>query len=189
MTCYVRIMKISTILEGGRQFHVPLPSGQKYVPRKSDEVFFNPHQEINRDFSILTLRAFTKLYRKKSFSACEPFGGAGIRTCRYIRETPISQIYYNDVNSTAFQIAEMNVEQLTEENQARVQMQNKEFSEFLNFLSQEDLVFDFIDIDPYGTPIPYAYNIIKYINKLGLYWFWIDINQITCTISSCMLFI
>jgi tRNA (guanine26-N2/guanine27-N2)-dimethyltransferase len=114
------------------------------------------------------LRAFAKLEGKKSFTACEPFGGAGIRTCRYVGETPISKIYYNDVNSTAFQIAQMNVEQLIEEEQNRIHMQNKEFSDFLNFLYLKGLVFDFIDIDPYGTPIPYAYHIIKFIKKAGL---------------------
>ena len=159
---------MGTILEGGRHFYVPLPSVRKDVPRKSDEVFFNPHQEINRDFSILVLRAFTKLYRKKSLTACEPFGGVGIRTCRYIKETSISDIYYNDVNPVAFQIAKMNVDQLTEEKQAGVHMQNKEFSDFLNILSLENLVFDFIDVDPYGSPIPYAHRIIKFINKSGL---------------------
>ena len=161
-------MKTGTTTEGGRQFHVPLPSSQKDVPRKSDKVFFNPHQELNRDFSVLALRAFAKLYEKEFLTACEPFGGAGIRTCRYASETPFSKIYYNDVNSTAFGIAKLNVKQLTKENQEKIQMQNAEFSDFLNFFSQKDQVLDFIDIDPYGTPIPYVHRVIKLINRFGL---------------------
>ena len=161
-------MRTSTITEGGMVFRIPHLPTNTDVPKKSDEVFFNPHQEFNRDFSVLVLRAFAKFYEKDNLKACEPFGGIGIRTCRYAIETPFSDIYYNDVNSNAFRIAKSNIQQLKREDQAKIHLFNNEYTEFLNILLQDDQVFDFIDIDPYGTPIPYSHGVIKLINKSGL---------------------
>ncbi|MFX0185281.1 MAG: hypothetical protein ACFE95_19540, partial [Candidatus Hodarchaeota archaeon] len=83
-------MKTNEIKEGLGTFLVAASNNSDNIPRRSDDVFFNPHQEINRDISILTLRAYSKINEIQELTVCEPLCGSGIRSCRYAQETPSS---------------------------------------------------------------------------------------------------
>lgn len=161
-------MDLKTIREGGKDYHVPnLDSGEE-VPRKTDEVFFNAYQDINRDFSVLLIRAYSKNHKKEGLRVCEPFGGVGIRTCRYITETPTTKVFYNDINSNAINIAKLNSKSLSPNLQNRIIFHNDDVADFLNHLYSEKEIMDIMDVDPYGSPIPYVHNSLKLVTNHGL---------------------
>ena len=161
-------MEFSKIIEGGKEYYVPSPIINNKIPRKSDEVFFNPHQKINRDISVLVLKVFAKLNNKDNIVICEPFGGIGVRTCRYALEVPSSTIHYNDVNPKAFRIAQHNFSHLSELYRDKISAHNGEFTDFLNSLYLDHPLMDFMDIDPYGSPIPFVHRSLKFVTTQGL---------------------
>jgi tRNA (guanine26-N2/guanine27-N2)-dimethyltransferase len=156
------------ICEGGNDYEVPMPTSLDSVPRKSDKSFFNKHQEFNRDFSVLVLRNYTNSTNKKKLAVCEPFGGVGVRSCRYIVETPITNLYYNDVNKEAIEIAKRNFRNLPISSKDKISISNLEFTDFINSLYSKNQIMDFIDIDPYGSPISYVHSSLKLITVSGL---------------------
>lgn len=161
-------MKLIEIQEGLGTFLVPKSSINEHIPRRSDEVFFNFHQEINRDLSVLALRAYGNINSKTKMRVCEPLCGSGIRSARYALEAPTSMIYSNDINSTAVKISQKNIKRLPNSYAEKIHLYNMECNSFLQSLNVKDIVFDFIDIDPYGTPIPFVHNSIHLINLHGL---------------------
>ncbi|MHA2245617.1 MAG: hypothetical protein ACXADY_11690 [Candidatus Hodarchaeales archaeon] len=161
-------MKLVEIQEGLGNFLIPCSKTNDHIPRRSDEVFYNFHQEINRDFSVLALRAYGRINAKKNLIVCEPLCGSGIRSIRYELETPTSSIYCNDINSNAVDITQKNINRLPRTSAEKIQLFNMDCNSFLQKLNVENLVFDFIDIDPYGTPIPFVQNSIRSVNLQGL---------------------
>ena len=161
-------MKLTKIIEGGNEYDVPIPSSFDSIPRKSDESFFNTYQELNRDISVLVLRNHSNSRNKKDFAACEPFGGVGVRSCRYAVETPVTNIYYNDVSKEALKIVEKNISNLPSNFKAKISISNLEFTDFINYLYSKKQIMDFIDIDPYGSPISYVHSSLKLITISGL---------------------
>ncbi|MFX0123026.1 MAG: hypothetical protein ACFFAE_05260 [Candidatus Hodarchaeota archaeon] len=161
-------MKLIEIQEGLGTFLVPASNIEEHIPRRSDEVFFNFHQEINRDFSILALRAYGNINSRTDLRVCEPLCGTGIRSARYAMETPSSSIYCNDINSTAVEITQKNINRLPKASSKKIQLFNLDCNSFLQALNTKDIIFDFIDIDPYGTPIPFVHNSVHLITLHGM---------------------
>ena len=161
-------MDLTTITEGGKKYNVPLLDPRDIVPRKNDEVFFNVYQDINRDFSVLLIRAYSKMHEKEKLRICEPFGGVGVRTCRYVTETPAIKVFYNDNNPNAINIAKLNSEALSPSLKQKIIFHNDDVTDFLNFLYSKKEIMDIMDVDPYGTPIPYVHNSLKLVTNQGL---------------------
>jgi tRNA (guanine26-N2/guanine27-N2)-dimethyltransferase len=161
-------MKLIEIQEGLGTFLIPESTTEKHIPKRSDEVFFNFHQEINRDISVLALRAYGNINSKNDLKVLEPLCGSGIRSARYALEAPTSSIYCNDINLNAVNIARKNVNRLPKSKAEKIQLYNMECNSFLQSLNVQDLIFDFIDIDPFGTPIPFVHNSIHLITLYGL---------------------
>lgn len=161
-------MKLVEIQEGLGTFLIPDPKTKDHIPKRSDDVFFNFHQEINRDFSVLALRAYGRENTKTNLTVCEPLCGTGVRSARYASETPSSSIYCNDINSKAVKIAQKNINRLSNTQAEKIRLFNMECNVFLQTLNEKNIIFDFVDIDPFGTPIPFAQNSIKSVNLQGL---------------------
>ncbi len=161
-------MKLIEIREGLGTYLVPESNTVEHIPRRSDNVFFNFHQEINRDLSVLALRAYGNINSKSDLRVCEPLCGSGIRSARYAMETPTSSIYSNDINSDAINIAQKNINRLPKVSAKKIQLYNMECNFFLQTLNIKDIIFDFIDIDPFGTPIPFVHNSVHLITLNGL---------------------
>lgn len=153
-------MRMLEVREGSFSFYVPHPQNNRNIPRRSDVVFFNPEQEINRDFSVLALRAYAKLMNKTELSICEPLCGTGIRSCRYSLESPVSSIFCNDINDRAIELTRKNISSLPNLLRQRFRVYKMECNDFLRKCLTEGNYFDVVDIDPYGTPVPYVQNSI-----------------------------
>jgi tRNA (guanine26-N2/guanine27-N2)-dimethyltransferase len=161
-------MKLDKIIEGGNEYFVPVPISSDSVPRKSDESFFNKNQELNRDLSVLVLRNHIMSKNKKGISVCEPFGGVGVRSCRYLREAPVNDLFYNDANLQAIKVAKYNFENIPTMFKNKISISNLDFADFISELYLKKQIMDFIDIDPYGSPISFVHSSLKLVNVSGL---------------------
>ncbi len=161
-------IELVEIKEGLGKFLISPPKLNDNIPRRSDTAFFNTHQEINRDFSVLAIRAYAQTNEKSELMICEPLCGSGIRSCRYAIETPSTHIYCNDLNLNAIDVAKQNYSRLSKEISNKIHLSNMEGNLFLQQLNLRDLIFDFVDIDPYGTPIPFVQNSIQLVTTQGL---------------------
>jgi tRNA (guanine26-N2/guanine27-N2)-dimethyltransferase len=161
-------MKLDKIFEGGNEYVVPVPISSDSVPRKSDESFFNKNQELNRDISVLVLRNHIISKNKKGVSACEPFGGVGVRSCRYLLEAPVNKLFYNDANLQAIKVARNNFENIPTTFKSKISISNLDFTDFINDLYLKKQIMDFIDIDPYGSPISFVHSSLKLVTVSGL---------------------
>ncbi len=112
-------------------------------------VFYNPVMELNRDLSVLAIKAYVKDLGHE-ISICDAFGGSGIRGIRYAKEIEeVSNVVITDINPLAVQYANENIETNDLDNV-------KVYKEDANILLRKCRgKFDVVDIDPFGTPSPY----------------------------------
>ena len=135
---------MNKITEG--KITIEIPKGDI---RKKDTVFYNPKMQLNRDISILAIKVFEKMAKRK-ITAADALSSSGIRTLRIAKECDnIEKVLINDMNPSAIKTAEKTAKDNN--------IKNAEFStEDANvFLSKNKCLFDYIDIDPFGSPIYY----------------------------------
>ncbi|MGJ7028616.1 MULTISPECIES: tRNA (guanine(10)-N(2))-dimethyltransferase [Methanothermobacter] len=133
-----------TVNEGSVKIQVPDFSR---VSSKAP-VFYNPDMEFNRDVSVLALQVFQRMV-DRAIKVADTFAGSGIRAIRYLKEVDgVAEAWANDINPLAVECIERNsrmnsVSPLVSREDAGV------------FLRSNQGVFDFIDVDPFGTPAPF----------------------------------
>lgn len=113
--------------------------------------FYNSSQRINRDISILFLQS------RMPRLALDAFGGTGIRGIRFNKEAGVNTVI-SEINPASCGIIEENAAR----NSAGVEVHNERFERTL-----ERHLFDYIDIDPYGSIIPYADAAIQAVRNRG----------------------
>lgn len=93
---------------------------------------------------------------------CEPLTGSGVRTLRYLNECRGDfKAILCDANPLAAETAQKNVEALGFSNRAEVVHGD---AKLLLMSKSREQRFDFVDIDPFGTPAPYLYAAVQSIN-------------------------
>ena len=132
---------------------------------KKFKAFYNPAQELNRDLTVLSIATymnFTKYRKDKEkknfseykFNIIEPLSATGLRCIRYYSELPrekINNIYSNDMDPKAVECININIEKNNVDNNIF-----KVFnSDAAQLMYQNPKFFDVIDLDPYGTAIPF----------------------------------
>jgi tRNA (guanine26-N2/guanine27-N2)-dimethyltransferase len=149
-----------TIIEEEIKIKAELP--KKDVNRKMP-IFYNPLMESNRNISILLLNSVTN----KNMKIADPLAGSGIRSLRFLKELKkgkIKELFVNDLKDNF----ELNfTENLTINkinNNEKIKISNQEATLFL--LTQEG--FDYIDLDPFGTPNPFLSSAIARISRKGI---------------------
>ncbi|MFB6222638.1 MAG: tRNA (guanine(26)-N(2))-dimethyltransferase [Haloarcula sp.] len=111
---------------------------------KGADVFFNPVQELNRDITVAALRAYRdRTPRVSSYlDATAASGIRGVRAAANDWETTLCDI---DDDATA----------LCEQNLDRNDLDASVRRADANVLMHSE-AFDVVDVDPFGTPIPFA---------------------------------
>jgi tRNA (guanine26-N2/guanine27-N2)-dimethyltransferase len=158
------------ITEGRVKVLVPklkafMKSPSEYAPSKAP-VFYNPVMELNRDLAVLALQACQRMV-KREISVCEPLAGCGIRGIRFAKEVEgVQKVLMGDINKNAFQLANHNVHmnRLSE----RVAVKNDDANHLLAQYSAPRKRFDAVDIDPFGSPVPYLDSAIRALRNYGL---------------------
>lgn len=137
----------------------------EYAPSKAP-VFYNPVMELNRDVAVLALQAYQRIVGKE-LSVCEPLAGCGVRGIRFAVEVDgVAKVVLNDLNPLAAKLARFNVE----ENRlsSKVSVENKDANLLLSEYAAPRRRFDYIDIDPFGSPIPYVESALRALRNRGL---------------------
>ena len=136
-----------------------------YAPSKAP-VFYNPIMELNRDFAILAIKTYQKIM-KKEITFCEPLASTGIRGVRIAREvTNIRKILLGDIKPKAIKLARLNIKSNGFEELIEVANQDANF--LLNQFGAPKKRFNVIDIDPFGSPVPYLDSAIRGLQNKGM---------------------
>lgn len=155
-----------TVLEGAAKIIIPRrelfrrPDGA-YEPAWSP-VFYNPIMHINRDITSLATYSY---FKGKEYFFVEPLGGTGVRGIRLALETNGAGII-NDVDPISFYYIKRNI--IINKVENRVAPYLHEANALLNSLTFSGLPVDYIDIDPYGSPVPFIDSAIKPLGKKSL---------------------
>ena len=137
----------------------------EYAPSKAP-VFYNPIMELNRDLAVMALQAYQKLVDRK-ISACEPLSGCGIRGIRLAVEVEgVNRIVLNDINEKAAKLAGFNVQYSNLGK--RISVMNEDAGLLLSRFAAPRRRFDYIDVDPFGSPVPYMDSAIRALRDNGL---------------------
>jgi tRNA (guanine26-N2/guanine27-N2)-dimethyltransferase len=136
-----------------------------YAPSKAP-VFYNPVMELNRDISVLAIQAYQRTVNRE-ISICEPLASSGARGLRYAKEIHgVSKVLINDINMRAVKIAKHNVQLNNLED--RVSVKHKDANCILSCHGAPRKRFDVVDIDPFGTPVPYLDSALRALRNNGL---------------------
>jgi tRNA (guanine26-N2/guanine27-N2)-dimethyltransferase len=159
-----------TIEEGAATLIVPdigKPEA-KHIDRARSQapVFFNPTQKTNRDSAVLALGAHQRRIHRQVV-ACEPMCGTGARGIRLALEVDgVERVILGDLNPLAVEISKKNasINGVSD----RVEVRFLEANLLLSLHARPYRRLDYIDIDPYGTPVPFLDTAVRACRKDGL---------------------
>ncbi|MBS3790300.1 MAG: methyltransferase [Candidatus Thermoplasmatota archaeon] len=137
-------MNLVEASEGEVKIRVPEFDDSQGPKEKGDGVFYNPSMEKSRDIFI----SFLKSWAQKDLSLLDGMAASGIRGIRALKETPISKVTMNDISEEAVNLIRKNVEKNSV--QANITHESVE-----KHIIKNRYDYDYIDIDPFGTPVPY----------------------------------
>jgi len=151
-------------VEGRVRFLCPkLPSEKGYAPT-SLPAFFNPVSKPSRDIAVLLVRRF---FKEKKIRACEPLAGTGVRSIRLaVESNAIKYILVNDISRNAYELIRRNA--LLNEVEDLVEASNIDANELLASRGRGRTRFDYVDIDPAGSPAPFMENGFRGCGREGV---------------------
>lgn len=142
-----------------------IPKHGNVLPSKLP-VFFNPVMELNRDVAVLALQAFQRI-TKCEVDVCEPLAGCGIRGVRFAVEVEgIKHVWLNDINEKAAELARLNAKENDVER--LISVENSDANFFLSQHAAPRKRFDYVDVDPFGSPVPYLDSAVRAVRDGGL---------------------
>jgi len=137
----------------------------KYAPSKAP-VFYNPLMELNRDLAVVALQTYQKMFKKRIL-ACEPLTGCGVRGVRLAREVEgVHKVVINDISPEAAELAQFNVKNNRVAEQ--VEVLNEDANLLLSKYAAPRKRFDYVDLDPFGSPAPYMDSAVRALRNGGL---------------------
>ncbi len=105
--------------------------------------------DLSRDTSVVLVDALDIK------SAMDPLAATGARGIRYLNETSIDKLFVNDINSDAVKLIEENV------NINNLQEKSEIFNKDANLLFSQDKKVDFVDLDPFGSPMNFIDSALR----------------------------
>ena len=127
---------------------------------KGKEPFYNPAMELNRDLSILVCQWLID-NSKSHVRLLDGLAASGIRGIRFTNELDGDfDVTINDWNPDAFILIDKNIEKLKLKNTIPLNCN-------LNSLLSESK-FDYIDIDPFGSPVYFIDSAMRSISNGGI---------------------
>jgi tRNA (guanine26-N2/guanine27-N2)-dimethyltransferase len=149
-------MKQKKIIEG--EIHLSVPEGYKL--NASMPVFYNAIQVLNRDLSSIILNTIERK-SELPLRVLDLLSASGIRGLRIKAEVPNVDVTINDYKKEAFKLMKKN----TKLNKLKVKIENKP----ANVLLTELKTYDYLDLDPFGTPVPFLDSAIKRLSPNAIF--------------------
>jgi tRNA (guanine26-N2/guanine27-N2)-dimethyltransferase len=129
-------------------------------------VFYNPLMKLNRDSTVLVLAAHQGELGRE-ITACEPFCGSGVRGIRLALEVRgVEKVVMGDLNPQAVGLAKLNAKINGVTNKIGVRL--SEANLLLSLHARPLHRFDYVDIDPYGSPVTFMDTAIRACKKKGI---------------------
>jgi len=127
---------------------------------KKLEGFYNPVMKLNRDVSVLLLNSSSM----KDMQIALPLAGSGVRGIRFLLELKkniVKRIVFNDYSPKSIELIKHN---LKLNNLKGFELENKDANLFL----LQSKGFDYIDVDPFGSPNPFLESSIIRLGRGGI---------------------
>jgi tRNA (guanine26-N2/guanine27-N2)-dimethyltransferase len=131
------------VTEGKVEFEVP-DARDGASEGRGDGVFYNPTQELNRDVTVAVLRAYADR-EPRAETYLDATTASGVRALRAASEG--WDVTAADTDPDAVSLARENLD--------RADLPGEVVERNANALMHES-TFDVIDVDPFGTPVPFA---------------------------------
>ncbi|RME54232.1 methyltransferase domain-containing protein [Candidatus Woesearchaeota archaeon] len=129
-------------------------SPKNEVITKSLPVFYNKEMKLARDVTTYIINQL------KPSRILDSMCATGIRSIRIAKECNVKEIVANDINPLAIKLTKKNAKL----NKVSLSLSNKN----LNILLYEEKPFDYIDIDPFGSPVIFIEPAISNIKNNGI---------------------
>ncbi len=123
-------------------------------PGKKSGIYYSKMQTITRDLTVVIL----KNYFSKSFNALDLLAGSGVRGFRIEKECN-ANVTINEKNPFARKFILRNKE---------LNNSNAEITDYDAEICFPKKKFDYIDIDPFGSPVPFIDLALKSIKNNGM---------------------
>jgi len=123
-------------------------------------IFYNPVMKLNRDVAVLLLNSV----KKEGFHIADITAGSGIRSIRFVKELKagkVKSVCANDSGKDAVSAIKKNIKL----NKAkRIKVFNLDANEFL----LQSNGFDYIDVDPFGSPNAFLNSAVVRLARNGI---------------------
>ena len=149
------------IVEGRTKLLVPERSltSPREIKKSLPPVFFNPRMKLNRDVTCAVVRALLSAGEEVKF--LDLLAGTGAKGLRVAKEAK-AEVHLNDGSESAVELISRNAAL----NSLEVGISLREAN---LFLLERRGRFNFIDIDPFGTPVPFIHNAVLALPPRGGY--------------------
>lgn len=131
--------------------------------------FYNRTQKLNRDISVLFVKSL------KPAKSLDAFGGTGVRGIRLAKETG-TEVTISEQNPLAYKYVTRNISL----NGMKIKSHNLSFQQ-----TCDTDIFDYIDIDPYGSVVHYADQALNSVRPGGFVGFTAtDLSTLTGSVKN-----
>lgn len=123
-------------------------------------VFYNPVMALQRNVNVALIASL----KRKNLRIADVLAGSGVRSARLLLEVPgkVEHIDINDANPSAVPLIKKNL--TANKAPKKYAVHNKDASQLL----LESSGYDYIDIDPYGSPNPFLDAACKRVSRGGI---------------------
>ena len=149
-------MNQTIVIEEGQTFlSVPFEHSSGGPGKRNSEIFFNSQMAFNRDISVMLLRSLDT-----DITVADAMTATGARATRIAKEVPKTEVTANDIDSGSMEYVKRNIE-LNGLTNCTPSNEN------LHILFAENR-YGYVDIDPFGSPVPYLQSAIRGCAKKGI---------------------
>lgn len=153
-------MKTTTANEEGATLLVP-DAASASTTNASDPfhklAFYNPLMTFNRTVSSIALGA-----SGVKGNVLDGLCATGARGVRYAKENQsIEKVFFVDANEHAAPLCKANIKQ----NKVNGELVSNELNAFLCYSGEDRPVFDWIELDPFGSPVPFLDSSLRRIQS------------------------
>lgn len=131
-------------------------------------VFYNPDMVENRDITIGVVDYFSK-YQDKEFIVVDPLAATGIRGIRILLESSNTnniRVFMSDILKKSIEIIKLNIN--LNRLKDNIVVEESDANELIYRLKRSGTTLSYIDIDPFGSPVPFAYAAISSVRNSGI---------------------
>jgi len=164
------------IEEGGLTLRVPPRQGDVVSARMP--TFYNPAMRTSRDIGTACAAAFLAR-RPPQRKGCDLLAATGVRGLRYLSTGTLDELCMNDLRRTSFELMFTNLKlnfqvRVLSSSPSRIRCLAGSSKVLINrddaqhFLSDNKFAFDLLDVDPFGSPVPFIPQSLLSVRHGGL---------------------